>query len=89
MHKENYVHRDIKPENILLESREDLNIKLTDFGFAQYMDNGKLSMQMGTPEYMAPEIIEGDDYDQKVDVWSAGVVAYQLFCGQTPFCDDS
>lgn len=86
MHKNKIVHRDIKPENILIDSKEDMSIKLTDFGFAEIRkENEKMSLRLGSPIYMAPEVTLGDEYDEKVDVWSAGVVTYILLSGKPPF----
>ena len=86
MHKNNIVHRDIKPENILIDSMEDLSVKLTDFGFATYFDDDELLDEiLGSPIYMPPEIVMRHKYDSKVDVWSAGVVTYILLCGRPPF----
>lgn len=91
MHSKNIMHRDIKPENIMCEDCEDLPnekiyIKLTDFGFAvKYDPNKKEQLSVGTPLYMAPELCERKPYDNKVDVWAVGVIAYYLLVGQTPF----
>ena len=89
MHKENLVHRDIKPENILFtkENVSDLTVKLTDFGFANFYDpeEGGFTDVLGTPMYMAPEIIQKKKYDHKVDIWAAGVVAYVMLTGRPPF----
>lgn len=91
MHKKNIVHRDIKPENILLESidNDNLNVKITDFGFAKCFDADDnfegLEEVLGSPLYMAPEIVKKIKYDTKVDIWSFGIMAYILLCGKTPF----
>lgn len=89
MHEKGMMHRDIKPENILMESKNDLNIKLADFGFAAFFKESaeakKQTLTLGSPMYMAPEILKRDEYDQKVDVWAAGVVAYVLLAGKPPF----
>lgn len=89
MHKKNIVHRDIKPENVLLESKDPTKhrIKLTDFGFAKVLDPNQdgLTDTLGSPLYMAPEIIKKIPYDQKVDIWSMGVIVYILLCGRPPF----
>jgi len=86
MHLKKIVHRDIKPENILIESLEDLQIKLTDFGFATYFsEESKLEEVLGSPLYMPPEIVRQQEYSSKVDIWSAGVVAYVLLAGKPPF----
>jgi serine/threonine protein kinase len=90
MHSSNIVHRDIKPENILLEKVLPLEIKMTDFGFATYFEEKmKLNEVLGSPIYMAPEIVEKQAYDTKVDVWSAGCVAFIMLCGTPPFLGDS
>jgi serine/threonine protein kinase len=82
------VHRDLKPENILLSSKNpvDLNIKIADFGFATRIPDDKYeTLQCGSPFYMAPEIVDGKRYRFEVDIWSIGVIAYYLLCGQPPF----
>ena len=81
------MHRDLKPENILLDDTYDnLNIKLTDFGFARYFDPSEGSdTQLGSPIYMAPEIIKGKNYNSKVDIWSLGIITYFLLSGRPPF----
>ena len=89
MHNNNLVHRDIKPENILIADKETLEIKLTDFGFATYHDKKNLKDVLGSPMYMAPEIIKREKYDHKVDCWSIGVVTYVLLTGCTPFDGNS
>lgn len=89
MHKKNIVHRDIKPENILLvyKDHRSLDVKITDFGFARCYDpaEGGLEETLGSPLYMAPEIVKKIKYDTKVDIWSLGVMAYVLLSGRPPF----
>ena len=88
MNRKNIIHRDLKPENILLESElpDNLDIKLSDFGFATYLKpEGGENLQCGSPLYMAPEIIRCEDYTDRVDIWSTGVIAYILLCGRPPF----
>ena len=85
MHKNNIVHRDIKPENILIANKKSLEIKLTDFGFATYHNQKDLKDVLGSPMYMAPEIVKRQKYDNKVDCWSIGVVTFVLLTGSTPF----
>lgn len=81
-------YRDLKPENILLEDADldNFDLKITDFGFACFF-NPKQGLKdvLGSPLYMAPEIIQERNYDYKVDVWSIGVITYILLCGRPPF----
>lgn len=91
MHQLNIVHRDIKPENILIVPEEATtsdfpNVKLTDFGFACFFQKEKgLTQVLGSPLYMAPEIVKEETYGLKVDVWSLGVIAHILLSGAPPF----
>ena len=81
------VHRDIKPENFLLfNDGHRIKIKLIDFGFATYCKgNETMHEQLGTPQYAAPEIFEQKPYNSKVDMWSVGVVLYNMVKGTQPF----
>jgi serine/threonine protein kinase len=90
MHKKNIVHRDIKPENILLDSKDktDFNIKITDFGFSKFYDpttEEGLDEVLGSPLYMAPEIVKKLKYDTKADIWSLGILAFIILSGRPPF----
>ena len=89
MHKKSIAHRDIKPENILMESKDvnNLNIKITDFGFAKFYDpkEGGLTETLGSPLYMAPEIIKKLSYDCSVDIWALGILCYIMLSGRPPF----
>jgi calcium-dependent protein kinase len=84
-HEEKHViHRDLKPENILIEGNS-INIKLADFGSACYLDPGqKLQKALGTPYYIAPEVLSGD-YNEKCDVWSCGIILFMLLTGKPPY----
>jgi calcium/calmodulin-dependent protein kinase I len=86
-HSKGIVHRDLKPENILLCKRtKDSDVKLADFGFARMVDlNGGCETQLGTPGYVAPEILKKQVYQAPVDMWAFGVIAYILLCGYPPF----
>ena len=89
MHKKNIAHRDIKPENILMESKDtsNTNLKITDFEFAKCYDpnEGGLTETLGSPLYMAPEIIKKLPYDSSVDIWALGVLTYIMLSGRPPF----
>ena len=89
-HKSNIIHRDLKPENILFESDDsNSNIKLVDFGFAEVFNPKKgLKEVLGTPLFIAPEIISGKNYNSKADIWSLGIVTYFLLSGNPPFDGD-
>ena len=74
----------------MIEDVNNLYIKLTDFGFAtQFNETDLLDEVLGSPIYMPPEIVNNEKYDQKVDIWSTGVVLYILLCGKPPFYGDS
>lgn len=78
----------MKPENILLESASDkkLDVKIADFGFSCIFDPREgLDLVLGSPLYMAPEIIKGETYNEKVDIWSMGVITYMLLTGRNPY----
>ncbi|OIT21163.1 PREDICTED: phosphoenolpyruvate carboxylase kinase 1-like [Nicotiana attenuata] len=85
-HKMGVAHRDIKPDNILFDSQDRL--KLADFGSAEWFvgcEGGLMSGVVGTPYYVAPEVLMGKEYNEKVDVWSAGVILYIMLSGVPPF----
>ena len=87
-HRLGVAHRDIKPDNILFD--EENRLKLADFGSAEIFKEGELMTGVvGTPYYVAPEILAGREYSEKVDVWSAGVVLYVMLAGFPPFYGDS
>ncbi len=93
VHAAGVVHRDVKPENLLLDTAAGpATLKVTDFGVARLSYGGsltKLSSLIGTPEYMAPELADGDSADPAADVYSAGVVLYEMLSGRTPFAGGS
>ena len=83
------MHRDIKLENILVtqgDKGENMTIKLTDFGFACFFaDENQMNVNLGTPCYMAPEIIKKKPYGSGVDIWAMGVLAHIIVTGRQPF----
>ena len=83
LHQNNIIHRDIKPENILIG--ENNLLKLCDFGWAKELTVNNRSTFCGTVEYMAPEIVGSEKYDWSVDVWSLGILLYELLMGHSPF----
>jgi serine/threonine-protein kinase len=89
-HKQNIVHRDIKPSNIMYEPESD-SIKITDFGIARITDASKTKTGtvLGTPSYMSPEQLAGKKIDGRSDLFSLGVMLFQLLTGSLPFQADS
>ena len=89
-HSQNVVHRDIKPANIMYEIASD-TLKITDFGIARITDSSKTKtgMVLGTPSYMSPEQLAGKKVDGRSDLFSLGVMMFQLVSGRLPFQGDS
>ncbi|OHT05373.1 hypothetical protein TRFO_05957 [Tritrichomonas foetus] len=88
LHRNNIVHRDLKPANILLD--ENLYPRVADFGLSRALDdqNCSLTLKVGSPIFMAPEMLIGDaQYDLSIDVYSFGILLYQLVTGKIPFYD--
>ncbi|KAL7715750.1 non-specific serine/threonine protein kinase [Entamoeba marina] len=83
LHSVGVVYRDIKPENILFE--KDGYLKMTDFGLAKTVKDGTTSTFCGTPEYLAPEVVQGMDYDENVDWWGLGILIYEMLFTRSPF----
>ncbi|KAM0885867.1 hypothetical protein ACQ4PT_030041 [Festuca glaucescens] len=84
-HRRGVAHRDVKPDNLLFDASTG-GLKLGDFGSAEWFGDGRaMSGLVGTPYYVAPEVVAGREYGEKVDVWSAGVVLYMMLSGTVPF----
>ena len=88
-HKNGIVHRDLKPENLLyLNKDENSPIKVIDFGMSKRFDSAHfMSEKVGTAYYISPEVLKGK-YDEKCDIWSAGVILYIIICGYPCFNGD-
>ena len=88
LHKKGICHRDIKLQNVLYDSSTE-TIKLIDFGISKKIRKHCFRENMwtitGTLKYMAPEVLNGADYNETVDCWSVGILTYRLFYGKYPF----
>ncbi|XP_029186576.2 aurora kinase C-like isoform X1 [Acropora millepora] len=82
-HAKKVIHRDIKPENLLLGIKGDL--KIADFGWSVHAPSSRRTTICGTLDYLPPEMIEGREHDEKVDLWSLGVLCYEFLVGKPPF----
>lgn len=81
-HRAGVLHRDVKPDNVIAG---DVRVVLTDFGIAHAGAGGPSARVAGTPAYIAPEVLRGEPYDARADVYAAAVLAYELFAGDLPF----
>jgi serine/threonine protein kinase/Tfp pilus assembly protein PilF len=89
-HKLGVIHRDLKPQNIMVD--EDGNSRIMDFGIARSLEGKGITgagVMIGTPDYMSPEQVEGKETDQRSDIYSLGIILYEMVTGQTPFEGDT
>lgn len=83
LHERNVIHRDIKPENLLLGHGGEL--KIADFGWSVHEPTSTRTTLCGTLDYLSPEMVQGHPHTKNVDLWSLGVLAYELLVGRAPF----
>lgn len=90
-HRQGVIHRDLKPDNILMTDRQE--VKITDFGLARtmYVDRGftDTGEAVGTPYYMSPEQLRGEKVDGRSDIYSFGIIAFEMVTGRRPFFDEN
>ncbi|MCJ7581900.1 MAG: serine/threonine protein kinase [Candidatus Aminicenantes bacterium] len=89
-HKSGVVHRDLKPSNIMIDKQGD--VRIMDFGIARSLEAKGITsagVMIGTPEYMSPEQVEGKEVDQRSDIYSLGIILYEMVTGRVPFKGDT
>jgi len=86
-HSKHIIHRDIKPENLLIGYNNE--IKIADFGWSIHAPTSRRNTLCGTLDYLPPEMVEGKDHDETVDIWTLGVLLYEFLVGNPPFETES
>ncbi len=89
-HRLGVIHRDLKPQNVMIDT--DGSARIMDFGIARSLEAKGITgagMMIGTPEYMSPEQVEGKEVDQRSDIYSLGVILYEMATGRVPFEGDT
>lgn len=88
LHSKDFIYRDLKLENVLMD--DNGYVSLTDFGMAKIVRDGEIAKTFcGTPEYLAPEVLEGEGYDKTADWWSLGILTFEMMNGLPPFYNKS
>jgi len=82
-HKKHVIHRDIKPENLLIGAHGE--VKIADFGWSVHAPTSRRNTLCGTLDYLPPEMVEGQEHDEQVDVWCLGILLYEFLVGTPPF----